>query len=68
MANTIVASAKTPSEAVYDVTKIVLNNVDAVRKIHPAFKDFTPKDAVKLANVPLHPGAEKAYKEAKLIP
>ncbi len=68
MANTIVANAKTPSEAVYDFTKIVLNNVDAVRKIHPAFKDFTPKDAVKLANVPLHPGAEKAYKEAKLIP
>ncbi len=68
MANTIVANAKTSSEAVYDFTKIVLNNVDAVRKIHPAFKDFTPKDAVKLANVPLHPGAEKAYKEAKLIP
>jgi uncharacterized protein len=68
MANTIVANAKISSEAVYDFTKIVLNNVDAVRKIHPAFKDFTPKDTVKLANVPLHPGAEKAYKEAKLIP
>ncbi len=26
-----------------------------------------PKDAVKLANVPLHPGAAKAYKEAKLL-
>ncbi|MGH7333719.1 MAG: TAXI family TRAP transporter solute-binding subunit [Candidatus Rokuibacteriota bacterium] len=68
MANTIVANAKTSSDAVYDFTKIVLTNVDAVRKIHPAFKDFTPKDAVKLANVPLHPGAEKAYKEAKLVP
>jgi hypothetical protein len=68
MANTIVANAKTPSEAVYEFTKIVLNNVDAVRKIHPAFKDFSPKDAVKLANVPLHPGAERAYKEAKLVP
>jgi TRAP transporter TAXI family solute receptor len=67
MANAIVANAKTSPDAVYDFTKIVLANVDAVRKIHPAFKDFNAKDAVKLANVPLHPGAEKAYREAKLL-
>jgi len=67
MANTIVANAKTPEQAVYEFTKILLGNVDAVRKVHPAFKDFDPKDAVKLANVPLHPGAAKAYREAKLL-
>ncbi len=67
MANTIVANAKTSPEAVYEFTKILVSNVDAVRKVHPAFKDFDPRDAVKLANVPLHPGAAKAYKEAGLI-
>jgi TRAP transporter TAXI family solute receptor len=67
MANTIVTSEKVPAEAIYDFTKILLGNLDALRKIHPAFKDFDPKDAVKLANVPLHPGAEKAYREAGLI-
>ena len=67
MANTIVANAKTPPDVVYDFTKILVGNVDAVRKVHPAFKDFDPKDAVKLANVPLHPGAERAYKEAGLL-
>jgi len=67
MANTIVANAKTSEQAVYEFTKLLLGNVDAVRKVHPAFKDFNPKDAVKLANVPLHPGAAKAYKEAKLL-
>ena len=67
MANTIVANAKTSEQAVYDLTKILLGNLNAVRKVHPAFKDFDPKDAVKLANVPLHPGAAKAYKEAKLL-
>lgn len=67
MANTIVANAKTSEQAVYEFTKLLLGNVDAVRKVHPAFKDFDPKDAVKLANVPLHPGAAKAYKEAKLL-
>ena len=67
MANTIVANAKTPPDVVYEFTKILVSNVDAVRKVHPAFKDFDPKDAVKLANVPLHPGAERAYKEAGLL-
>jgi len=67
MANTIVANAKTSEQAVYEFTKLLLGNLDAVRKVHPAFKDFDPKDAVKLANVPLHPGAAKAYREARLL-
>ncbi len=67
MANAIVAHAKVPPDAVHDFVKILLTNLDAVRKVHPAFKDFNPKDAVKLANVPLHPGAERAYREASLI-
>jgi len=67
MANTIVANAKLPADVVHDFTKILLGNLDGVRKVHPAFKDFNPKDAVKLANVPLHPGAERAYREAGLL-
>ncbi len=67
MANTIVANAKVPEQQVYEFTRILLKNVADVRKVHPAFKDFNPKDAVKLANVPLHPGAAKAYKEAGLL-
>jgi TRAP transporter TAXI family solute receptor len=67
MANTIVANQKVPADIVYQFTKVLLADVNAVRKVHPAFKDFDPKDAVRLANVPLHPGAEKAYKEAGLL-
>lgn len=67
MANTIVANAKVPEAEIYEFTRILLRNLDDVRKVHPAFKDFTPKDAVRLANVPLHPGAAKAYKEAGLL-
>ncbi len=67
MANTIVANAKVPADLVHDFTKVLLTNLDGVRKVHPAFKDFDPKDAVKLANVPLHPGAERAYREAGLL-
>jgi TRAP transporter TAXI family solute receptor len=67
MANTIVANAKTPPDVVYQFTRVLLADLGGVRKVHPAFKDFDPKDAVKLANVPLHPGAEKAYREAGLL-
>ena len=67
MANAIVANQKVTADVVYQFTKVLLADVAAVRKVHPAFKDFDPKDAVRLANVPLHPGAEKAYKEAGLL-
>jgi TRAP transporter TAXI family solute receptor len=67
MANTIVANAKVPNDVVHDFVKVLVTNVDSVRKVHPAFKDFEPKDAVKLANIPLHPGAERAYREAGLL-
>ena len=67
MANTIVANAKVPAATVHDFTKVLIGNLDAVRKVHPAFKDFNPKDAVALGNVPLHPGAERAYREAGLL-
>ena len=67
MANAIVANQKVTADVVYQFTKVLLADVNAVRKVHPAFKDFDPKDAVRLANVPLHPGAEKAYREAGLL-
>jgi TRAP transporter TAXI family solute receptor len=67
MANTIVANAKVSNDVVHDFVKVLLANVDDVRKVHPAFKDFNTKDAVRLANVPLHPGAERAYREAGLL-
>ena len=67
MANTLVANDKTPADVVYQFTKVLLSDLGGIRMVHPAFKDFDPKDAVKLANVPLHPGAEKAYREAGLL-
>jgi hypothetical protein len=64
MANTIVTGAAMPDADVYTFTRTLVAHVDAMRAIHPAFAAFDPKDAVRLADVPLHPGAEKAYREA----
>jgi TRAP transporter TAXI family solute receptor len=67
MANTIVANANVPDEVVYDFVQAALSDLDGIRKVHPAFADFDTKDAVNLGDVPLHPGAAKAYKEAGLL-
>ncbi len=67
MANTIVSSAKVPEAVVHDFTKVLLDNLAALRAVHPAFADFDPADATTLADVPLHPGAERAFREAGLL-
>jgi len=38
-------------------------------KAHSGFKDFTPEEAGKLEKfgIPLHPGAEKYYREKGMI-
>jgi TRAP transporter TAXI family solute receptor len=67
MANTIVTSAKVPDAVIYNFTKVLLSNLKDVRAIDPTFGDFNPKQASKLADVPLHPGAAKAFREAHLL-
>ncbi|MCC7217183.1 MAG: TAXI family TRAP transporter solute-binding subunit [Burkholderiales bacterium] len=61
---TVVASAKTPNETVYQVVKAVFDNFDEFKKLHPALAHLKPEDMVKNGNsAPLHEGALKYYKE-----
>ncbi|MGV6847965.1 MAG: TAXI family TRAP transporter solute-binding subunit [Marinibacterium sp.] len=65
---TFVTSAKVPEEVVYVVAKSVMENLDDFRKLHPAFANLKAEEMVKDGlSAPLHPGAEKAYKELGLI-
>src|SRR2546422_4942072 len=41
MANTIVANAKVPEGPVYEFTKILLGDLEAVRKVHPRSEEHT---------------------------
>jgi TRAP-type uncharacterized transport system substrate-binding protein len=48
--------------------KAVFENFDTFRKLHPAFENLTKEEMVNDAlTAPLHPGAEKYYKEAGLL-
>ncbi|QBF33909.1 TAXI family TRAP transporter solute-binding subunit [Thalassococcus sp. S3] len=65
---TFVTSANIPDEVAYVVAKAVMSNLDDFRGLHPAFANL---DAAQMINdglsAPLHPGAEKAYKELGLM-
>lgn len=61
---TFVTSADVPDEVVYEVVKTVFDNFDRFKGLHPAFENLEPEDMVAEGNsAPLHPGAEKYYKE-----
>lgn len=65
---TFVTSDKVSDEAVYQVVKSVMENIEDFRKLHPAFANLDPKQmATAGLSAPLHPGAAKYYKEAGLI-
>ena len=65
---TFVTSAGVPEDTVYIVAKSVMENIEDFRGLHPAFADLDPAQMVKDGlSAPLHPGAEKAYKELGLI-
>jgi TRAP transporter TAXI family solute receptor len=65
---TFVSSAAVPDEVVYAVTRAVFENFDDFKKLHPAFANLQKEDMVTEAlSAPLHPGAEKYYKEAGLM-
>jgi uncharacterized protein len=65
---TFVTSAKVPADVIYQVVKAVFENFDDFKKLHPAFANLNKEEMVTQAlSAPLHPGAEKYYKEAGLM-
>lgn len=64
-----VVSSTVPEQLVYDITKALWN--DNSRKLfdagHAKARDIQLASALKAVNTPLHPGAERFYKEKGLI-
>jgi len=65
--NFLVTHEDVPSDVVYKMTKSMFENLDAMTAAHAAAKKIDPKSAAKDSPVPLHPGAEKYYREVGLI-
>jgi TRAP transporter TAXI family solute receptor len=65
---TFVSSADVSEEVVYQVVKAVFENFEDFKKLHPAFADLEKEELTTAAlSAPLHPGAERYYKEAGLM-
>jgi TRAP transporter TAXI family solute receptor len=62
----IVTSPEVDEEVVYTFVKTLFENVDTFNTSHDAVKDFSLEKASK-NTIPLHPGAEKYYKEVGAI-
>lgn len=61
---TLLSYADVPDEVVYNVTKTIFENFDRFKRLHPAFANLNEQDMVThFQSAPIHPGAEKYYKE-----
>jgi len=61
--NFLVTHADVPDELVYEMTKIFYENLDALQSTHNVIKTVDINNALEGMPVPVHPGAEKYYKE-----
>jgi uncharacterized protein len=55
-------------ELVYTLTKQIVENQELLTNVHSLFKVWDPYNAWEGTGVPLHPGAERYYKEAGYMP
>ena len=61
---TFVTSATVPDEVVYTVVQAVFDNFDRFKGLHPAFASLNEEEMIADGlSAPLHPGAEKYYRE-----
>lgn len=65
--NYLVTSDGVSPDIVYSMTKALWSNLDGLVAAHSAAKAIDLKHALEGMPIPLHPGAEKYYKEVGLI-
>jgi TRAP transporter TAXI family solute receptor len=59
----LVARADLPEDVVYNLTKALWENLDRVRAAHARGRDFDLQKALDGMPLPVHPGAERFYRE-----
>jgi len=64
---TCVANADIPEDVIYEYTKVTWEHLNDLARAHVAGKTMQLKNAMTGIRIPLHPGAEKYFKEIKLI-
>jgi len=65
--NFLITSQKVSDKIAYDMTKNLFENLPALVATHSAAKNININKAITGMPVPLHPGAEKYYKEKGIV-
>jgi len=65
--NFLVTRENLSAETVYAMTKAIFANLNVLVQTHPAAKGISTKDAATGMPLPLHPGAERYYREIGLL-
>jgi len=63
----ILTNRSLSDDIAYRIAKVIHENLDQFRKIHGSLVPYELKHAVTGTGVPLHPGAEKYYKEKGVL-
>jgi TRAP transporter TAXI family solute receptor len=64
----ILVNKKVSDDVTYRIAKVIHEDLDQFRKIHGSLAPYQLKDAVTgLGLIPLHPGAEKYYREKGVL-
>jgi hypothetical protein len=65
--NILVSHEGVSEEVAYQMTKLMFDNLAALGNAHSAAKDIKLENATQNLPIPLHPGAERFYKEAGVL-
>ena len=65
--NILVTHAGVSDETAYQMTKLLFENLERLKASHSAAAGITPEAAMTGLTIPLHPGAERYYREAGLL-
>ncbi|HLQ85834.1 MAG TPA: TAXI family TRAP transporter solute-binding subunit [Salinisphaeraceae bacterium] len=65
--NFLITASTVPDDLVYEMTKVLYENLDTLKAAHNAAEDIKLEHALDGMPVPLHPGAERYYQEVGLI-
>ncbi|WP_417023376.1 TAXI family TRAP transporter solute-binding subunit, partial [Bilophila wadsworthia] len=56
-----------PDADVYKITKAIVEGFEELHAVQPTWKTLVPEHMADNLALPLHPGAEKYYREAGII-
>lgn len=62
ISNMVAVRADLDEELVYNMTKVLFDNIETIKNSHKAASGLTLEGAVKVS-IPMHPGAERYFKE-----